>query len=177
MSLAFDENGRPFIILREQEKKKRTKGLEAHKVNILAATTVANLMKTSLGPKGMDKLLVSPDGDVIVTNDGATILEKMEIHHQTARLLAELSASQDNEIGDGTTGVVVLAGAILQQAQKLLDKGIHPLKIADGFDKACEIAVARLDEIQQELDIKKNDYSYLRKCATTSLGSKVVSKC
>jgi T-complex protein 1 subunit epsilon len=134
-------------------------------------------MKTSLGPKGMDKLLVSPDGDVIVTNDGATILEKMEIHHQTARLLAELSASQDNEIGDGTTGVVVLAGAILEQAQKLLDKGIHPLKIADGFDQACEIAVARLDEIKQELDIQKDDYSYLRKCATTSLGSKVVSKC
>lgn len=92
----------------------------------MAARTVASLLKTSLGPKGMDKMLVSPDGEVIVTNDGATILEKMEvsiithnydqIHHQTARLLAELSASQDNEIGDGTTGVVVLAGAILEQA-------------------------------------------------------------
>ena len=73
----------------------------------MAARTVASLLKTSLGPKGMDKMLVSPDGDVIITNDGATILEKMEIHHQTAKLLAELSASQDNEIGDGTTGVVV----------------------------------------------------------------------
>merc|ERR1711957_1098861 len=155
----------PFIILREQEKKKRVKGLEAHKVDIQAATTVAKLLRTSLGPKGMDKMLVSPDGDVIITNDGATILEKMEIHHQTAKLLAELSASQDNEIGDGTTGVVVLAGAILEQAQKLIDKGIHPLKIADGFEQACEIA------------IKKNDYSYLRQCATTALGSKVVSKC
>lgn len=134
MSLAFDENGRPFIILREQEKKKRVKGLDAHKINIMAARTVASLLKTSLGPKGMDKMLVSPDGEVIITNDGATILEKMEIHHQTAKLLAELSASQDNEIGDGTTGVVVLAGAILEQAQKLLDRGIHPLKIADGFD-------------------------------------------
>merc|ERR1712127_474426 len=138
MSLAFDENGRPFIILREQEKKKRIKGLEAHKINIMAARTVASLMKTSLGPKGMDKMLVSPDGDVIVTNDGATILEKMEIHHQTARLLAELSASQDNEIGDGTTGVVVLAGAILEQAQKLLDKGIHPLKIISKSGGAIE---------------------------------------
>lgn len=115
MSLAFDESGRPFIILREQSKKKRVKGLEAHKVsnlqnnhlhhfkqkyssffkqiNILAARTVASLLKTSLGPKGMDKMLVSPDGDVIITNDGATILEKMEIHHQTAKLLVELSAS------------------------------------------------------------------------------------
>lgn len=154
MSLAFDENGRPFIILREQEKKKRVKGLMAHRVsyfsqnsfispiltllldqiNIMAARTVATMLKTSLGPMGMDKMLVSPDGEVIITNDGATILEKMEIHHQTARLLAELSASQDNEIGDGTTGVVVLAGAILEQAQKLIDKGLHPLKIADGFE-------------------------------------------
>lgn len=143
----------------------------------MAARTVASLLKTSLGPKGMDKMLVSPDGDVIVTNDGATILEKMEIHHQTARLLAELSASQDNEIGDGTTGVVVLAGAILEQAQKLLDKGIHPLKIADGFEQACEIAVKRVEEIAEELDISKNNYEFLRKCATTALGSKVVSKC
>jgi T-complex protein 1 subunit epsilon len=125
----------------------------------------------------MDKMLVSPDGDVIVTNDGATILEKMEIHHQTARLLAELSASQDNEIGDGTTGVVVLAGAILEQAQKLLDKGIHPLKIADGFEQACEIAVANVAKVAEPIDIKKNDYEFLRKCATTALGSKVVSKC
>lgn len=177
MSIAFDENGRPFIILREQEKKKRVKGLEAHKINIMAARTVASLMKTSLGPKGMDKMLVSPDGEIIITNDGATILEKMEIHHQTAKLLVELSASQDNEIGDGTTGVVVLAGAILEQAQKLLEKGIHPLKIADGFDKACDIAVKKVDEIQEEISITKNDHEFLRKCAKTALGSKVVSKC
>ena len=133
-------------------------------------------------------MLVSPDGEVIITNDGATILEKMEvsnqrdanslqIHHQTAKLLVELSASQDNEIGDGTTGVVVLAGAILDQAQKLLDKGIHPLKIADGFDKACEIAVNHLDTIKEEVNIMKKDHSYLRQCAMTALGSKVVSQC
>ena len=101
----------------------------------------------------------------------------MQIHHQTARLLAELSASQDNEIGDGTTGVVVLAGAILEQAQKLLERGIHPLKIADGFERACDIAVGRIDEIQEELDIFKNDHAKLRACAKTALGSKVVSKC
>ena len=84
---------------------------------------------------------------MLVTNDGATILEKMEVQHQTARLLVELSKSQDNEIGDGTTGVVVFAGALLEQAQKLLDKGIHPLKIADGFERACDIAVKRIDSI------------------------------
>ena len=101
----------------------------------------------------------------------------MEVHHQTARLLVELSKSQDNEIGDGTTGVVVLAGALLEQAQKLLDKGIHPLKIADGFERACDIAVKRIEQIQEEIDIQKNNNEFLKKCATTSLGSKVVSKC
>ena len=176
MSLVFDEYGRPFVILREQETKKRIKGLEAHKANIIAAKAVAGLLKTSLGPKGMDKLLVSPDSDVLVTNDGATIMEKMEVEHQTARLLVDLSRSQDNEIGDGTTGVVVLAGALLEQAQQLLDKGIHPLKVADGFDKACEIAVAQVERIAKELDIEKNDHEELKKCAVTALGSKVVSK-
>ena len=122
-------------------------------------------MRTSLGPKGMDKMLVSPDGDVIVTNDGATILEKMEVQHQTARLLVELSKSQDNEIGDGTTGVVVFAGALLEQAQKLLDKGIHPLKIADGFERACDIATKRIESIQEEIDIQKNNNEFLKKCA------------
>ena len=91
--------------------------------------------------------------------------------------MVELSASQDNEIGDGTTGVVVLAGAILEQAQKLLERGLHPLKIADGFEKACDIAVNKLDAIKEELNITKNDHNYLRKCAITALGSKVVSHC
>jgi T-complex protein 1 subunit epsilon len=155
MSLAFDEFGRPILIIREQARKTRVKGLEAHKANILAARTVANLVRTSLGPKGMDKMLVSPDGDVIVTNDGATILEKMEVEHQTARLLVDLSKSQDAEIGDGTTGVVVFAGALLEQAQLLLDKGLHPLRVADGFERACEIAVEKIKEIAKELDIQK----------------------
>lgn len=91
--------------------------------------------------------------------------------------MVELSQSQDNEIGDGTTGVVVLAGALLEQAQKLLDKGIHPLKIADGFEKACDIAVQRIEQIQEEVNIEKNEHAFLKKCAITALGSKVVSKC
>lgn len=86
-------------------------------------------------------MLVSPDADIVVTNDGATIVEKMEIEHPTAKLMVELSQSQDNEIGDGTTGVVVLAGALLEQATNLIDKGLHPLKIADGFERASDIAV------------------------------------
>jgi T-complex protein 1 subunit epsilon len=99
------------------------KGLEAHKANILAARAVTNIMRSSLGPMGMDKMLVSPDGDVTVSNDGATILEKMDVEHQIGKLLVELSQSQDDEIGDGTTGVVVFAGALLEEAEKMLEKG------------------------------------------------------
>eukprot|EP00744_Colponema_vietnamica_P000456 GILI01000823.1.p1 GENE.GILI01000823.1~~GILI01000823.1.p1 ORF type:complete len:553 (+),score=183.87 GILI01000823.1:51-1661(+) len=175
MSLAYDEFGRPFIIIREQSQKSRVKGLEAYKANITAARTVANILRTSLGPKGMDKMLVSPDGDVVVTNDGATILEEMEVEHQTARLLVELSKSQDNEIGDGTTGVVVMAGALLEHAQLLLDKGLHPLRIAEGYEQACQIAVQRCHEVAEDINIMENDHEQLVRAAMTSLGSKVVS--
>lgn len=176
MSLAFDEFGRPFIILRDQGTKKRMKGIDAFKSNILAARSVASTLRTSLGPKGMDKMLVSPDGDVVVTNDGATIVEKMEIEHPTAKLLVELSQSQDNEIGDGTTGVVVLAGALLEQAQHLIEMGLHPLKISDGFDKACDLAVKRLNEIAEEINITEQNHERLIEAAMIALGSKVVSK-
>ena len=115
-----------------------------------------------MGPKGMDKMLISKDGDVTVTNDGATIVENMNVEHPIAKLLVELSKSQDNETGDGTTGVVVLAGALLEQAQKLLDKGLHPLQIIEGFDKACEYAIKHLDSIQTEINIKENNYENLK---------------
>ena len=108
------------------------------------------MLRTSLGPKGMDKMLQSPDGDVTVTNDGATILELMDVQHQVGRLLVDLSRSQDHEIGDGTTGVVVLAGALLEQAESLLDRGIHPLKIAEGYEAACRAATAELERIAVE---------------------------
>eukprot|EP00456_Euglypha_rotunda_P028059 TRINITY_DN2231_c0_g1_i6.p1 TRINITY_DN2231_c0_g1~~TRINITY_DN2231_c0_g1_i6.p1 ORF type:complete len:146 (-),score=30.52 TRINITY_DN2231_c0_g1_i6:30-467(-) len=122
--MAFDQYGRPFLILRDQGKTKRLKGIEAHKANILAGRTVANILRSSLGPTGMDKMLVSPDQDVTVTNDGATILDKMQVEHQIGKLLVELSKSQDDEIGDGTTGVVVLAGALLEESEKMLEKEI-----------------------------------------------------
>ena len=137
---------------------------------------MSNALKSSIGPKGMDKMLISKDGDVMVTNDGATIVENMNIDHPIAELLVELSKSQDNETGDGTTGVVILAGALLEQAQKLLDKGLHPLQIIEGYDKACEFAVAHLESIATEIDIKKNNQENLKKAAKTALGSKVVSK-
>ncbi|KAI0034226.1 chaperonin Cpn60/TCP-1 family [Vararia minispora EC-137] len=173
---ATDEYGRPFIILREQAKKTRSHGVEAIKTHILAARTVANIIRTSLGPRGLDKILISPDGEITVTNDGATILGQMEVDHPIAKLLVELSKSQDDEIGDGTTGVVVLAGALLEQSEALLDRGIHPIRIADGFDRACAIAVQNLDKIADRIEYSKENTENLLKTAMTSLGSKIVSK-
>ncbi len=177
MSLTFDEYGRPFLIVREQDKKTRLTGIHATKSHILAAKTVSDILRTSLGPKGLDKILISPDGEVTVTNDGATILGQIEVEHQIAKLLVELSKSQDDEIGDGTTGVVVLAGALLEQAEELLDKGIHPIKIADGYEAACNLAVKHLDSISESISFSTNDTSVLYRTAMTSLGSKIVTKC
>jgi len=173
--LAIDEYGNPFIIMEEQAKKKRLKGLEAHKANILAAKAIAESIRTSMGPKGMDKMVVGPDGDVLVTNDGATILEKMDVQHQIAKLLVDLSKSQDNEIGDGTTGVVVMAGSMLEEAMGLIEKGIHPLRVAQGYERACEVAVKRVEEIARKVDLEADDRAALKKAACTALGSKVVS--
>jgi len=173
--LCVDEAGNPFIIMEEQGKKKRITGIDAHKSNILAAKAVAESIRSSMGPKGMDKMVVGPDGDVIVTNDGATILEKMDVQHHIAKLLVDLSRSQDSEIGDGTTGVVVMAGAMLDEAMNLIEKGIHPLRIAYGYEKACDVAVKKIEEIAKTIDIQQDDRAALRKAAATALGSKVVS--
>ncbi|KAJ1759065.1 T-complex protein 1 subunit epsilon [Coemansia sp. RSA 2523] len=172
-----DEYGRPFIIVREQDKKARTTGIEATKAHIMAAKTVANIVRTSLGPRGLDKILISPDGDITISNDGATIMSQMAIENQIGKLLVELSKSQDDEIGDGTTGIVVLAGALLEQAEELLDRGIHPIRISDGFEQACKIAVAHLDKVSDVIPWSKDNTSDLFKCAKTSLGSKIVNKC
>jgi len=173
--LAVDEYGNPFIIMEEQAKKKRLTGVDAHKANILAAKAIADSVRSSMGPKGMDKMVVGPDGDVTVTNDGATILDKMDVGHQIAKLLVELSKSQDNEIGDGTTGIVVMAGALLEKSLELIEKGIHPLRVSSGYEKACEVAVKRVEAIAKVVDIQANDQAALKKAACTALGSKVVS--
>ncbi|KAK0543760.1 T-complex protein 1 subunit epsilon [Tilletia horrida] len=173
---AQDEYGRPYIIVRDQGKKTRAHGTEAIKNHIAAARTVANIVKTSLGPRGLDKILISPDGEIQVTNDGATIMRGMELEHQIAKLLVQLSKSQDDEIGDGTTGVVVLAGALLEQSESLIDRGIHPMRIADGFDRACAIAVSELEKVADRVEFSKSDVGELMKVAKTCLGSKIVSK-
>ncbi|KAJ6430362.1 hypothetical protein OIU84_021711 [Salix udensis] len=168
MALAFDEFGRPFVIIKEQDQKVRLRGLDAQKANIASGMAVSRILRTSLGPKGMDKMLQSPDGDVTITNDGATILEKMDVDNQIAKLLVELSRSQDYEIGDGTTGVVVLAGALLEQSQKLLERGIHPIRVAEGYETASRIAVEHLEKISQKFDFGVNNIEPLvRTCMTT----------
>merc|ERR1712002_21744 len=174
-SLAFDEFGRPFMILKDEMAQNRLTGNDAIKSHIIAAKAVANILKTSLGPKGLDKLMVSADGDVTITNDGATILKNMDVEHQVAKLMVQLSQSQDNEIGDGTTGVVVLCGALMEQAEHLIDEGIHPIRIADGYSRAAEVACAKLDEMSESFAVDNRED--LIKVAMTTLSSKIVSRC
>lgn len=139
----------------------------------MAAKAVAGTLKSSLGPKGLDKLLVSPDGDIAVTNDGRSILEKMNAEHQIAKLLVQLSIAQDDEVGDGTTSVVVLAGALLEQAEKLIDKGIHPIIIADGFELAAKKCLLVLDQISEPFEFSRTNKQPLIDTAMTTLSSKM----
>jgi len=176
-ALAFDEYGRPFIIIRDQDSKSRLSGIDAHKSHIMAAKSIATTLKSSLGPKGLDKMMISPDGEVTITNDGATILNQMDVENQIAKLMVQLAKSQDDEIGDGTTGVVVLAGALMEQAESLLDRGIHPIRIADGYEMAAKIAVAHLDKIAESYPIDLNNLEPLIKTAMTTLGSKIINRC
>lgn len=173
VAYAQDEYGNPFIVVREQGKKTRAQGTQAIKDHIQAARTVSTIVRTSLGPRGLDKILISPDGDIQVTNDGATIMANMELEHQIAKLLVELSKSQDDEIGDGTTGVVVLAGALLEQSEALIDRGIHPIRIADGFERACDLAVEAIEKSADTVEFDRTHIDELLKVAKTSLGSKM----
>lgn len=174
--VAQDEMGRPFIIVRDQGNKKRQHGIEAKKSHILAARSIASIIKTSLGPRGLDKILISPDGDITITNDGATILSQIQLDNEIAKLLVQLSKAQDDEIGDGTTGVVVLASALLDQSLELIEKGIHPIKIANGFDEASKLAIRRLESTADDIVTDSQLDDLLFKAARTSLGSKIVSK-
>lgn len=142
--------------------------------NMVAAKAVADAIRTSLGPRGMDKMIQSGNGDVTITNDGATILNQMKVVHPTARMLVELSKAQDVTAGDGTTTVVVVAGSLLDAAEKLLAKGLHPSTISDAFQKAAAKAEEILEGMSQPVDL--NDTDLLTKIAATSLNSKMVSQ-
>ncbi|CAB4055448.1 CCT4 [Lepeophtheirus salmonis] len=153
---------------------KYSKPAEIRSSNIQAGRALADAVRTSLGPKGMDKMIQDPKGDVIITNDGATILDKMRVVHPSAKMLVELSKAQDAEAGDGTTTVVVLAGSLLEAADKLLKKGIHPSIISESFQKAALNSVQILTSMAGKVDL--SDRESLLKSANTSLNSKVVSQ-
>jgi len=153
---------------------KNSKPEEIRKSNIQAAKALSDAIRTSLGPRGMDKMIQDPKGEVTITNDGATILSQMCVVHPAARMLVELSKAQDIEAGDGTTSVCVIAGSLLEAADKLLKKGIHPTTISDSFQKAAAKSVSILTEMAVPLDL--SDRESLLKSANTSLNSKVVSQ-
>jgi len=158
----------------ELKSSKHAKDKDVRTSNIVAARAVADCIRTSLGPKGMDKMIQQSNGQVLITNDGATILEKMEVAHPAAKMLVELSKSQDIEAGDGTTSVVVLTGALLEKAQILLDQGVHPSILADSWKRGCEKAISILEEMAVPVDMSDKE-SMVRSCVT-SLNSKVVSQ-
>ena len=163
--------GVQVIILKEGTQ--RTTGKDAQRNNILAAKVVAQTVRTTLGPRGMDKMLVSTIGDVIITNDGATIMKELDVQHPAAKMLVEVAKTQDNEVGDGTTTAVVLTGELLEKAETLLDKDIHPTVLVEGYKKAAEKAREILDSLAERID--PNDAETLRKIAMTAMGTKGVT--
>ncbi len=160
--------GQQILILREGSQ--RTKGREAQNNNIMAAKAVAAAVRTTLGPKGMDKMLVDSLGDIVITNDGATILKEMDIEHPAAKMIVEVAKTQDDEVGDGTTTAAVLAGEFLKNAEELLEQGVHPTVIASGY----RLASLKAREILQTLAkrVTANDRDLLLKIATTALTGK-----
>ena len=159
---------KPVVLMPEDIQ--RIIGKDAQRNNIWAAKMVADVVKTTLGPKGMDKMLVSPTGDIVITNDGVTILEEMQIEHPAAKMMVEIAKTQDEEVGDGTTTVVMIAGKLLENAEKLLDKKIHPTVITRGY----RIAAERCQEILNEIGLRitPNDEDILKQIAMTSMTGK-----
>src|SRR6476646_6547163 len=161
----------PIVVLKEGTTE--TKDKDAQRNNITAAKLVAELVKSSLGPRGMDKMLVDPLGDVTITNDGATILKDIDVQHPAAKMMVEVSKSIDNEVGDGTTSSVVFTGALLAKAEELINKDVHPSVIVDGYTAASEQALKILQKLAVKVDT--NDKQQLQKIARTSMDSKLVS--
>ena len=162
----------PVVLLKEGTSE--TKGNEAQKNNIQAAKIIAEIVRTSLGPRGMDKMLVDSLGDVTITNDGATILKEIDVQHPAAKMLVEIAKTTDNEVGDGTTSAVILAGSLLEHAETLLNQDVHPTIIVDGYRKAAKKAKQFLQDIADKTS--GNDRAILLKIAKTSMQTKLVRK-
>jgi thermosome len=172
LSSPAQAGGVPVLVLKEGSN--RSRGREAQHGNITAAKIVAESVRSALGPKGMDKMLVDSFGDVTITSDGRTILDEMDIQHPAAKMLVEVAKTQDNEAGDGTTSAVIIAGELLNKAEELIDKNIHPTIIIDGYKKAAEKALETLEKLAIPVDLKKQEY--LKKVAITAMASKLVAE-
>src|SRR5689334_4168404 len=147
--------GQPVIILKEGSGESR--GREAQRNNIAAAKLIAEVVRTSLGPRGMDKMLVDSMGDVTITNDGATMLKELDVQHPAAKMMVEISKATDNEVGDGTTSVVVLAGALIEKAEDLINKDVHPTIIVDGYRTSAAKTIEVLNNIAQKIAGNEKD--------------------
>lgn len=164
--------GQPILILKEGAS--RAQGKEAQYNNITAAKTIAESIRSSLGPKGMDKMLVDSFGDVTITNDGATILDEIEVQHPAAKMMVEIAKTQDDEVGDGTTTAVVIAGELLTKAEELINHDVHPTVIVDGYVKASDQALKALNNIGIKVDPDNRDY--LTKVANISVSTKILGE-
>ncbi|UCD27209.1 MAG: TCP-1/cpn60 chaperonin family protein [Candidatus Bathyarchaeota archaeon] len=170
--LSTQAGGVPVLVLKEGSS--RSRGHEAQHANIMAAQIVAEAVKSALGPKGMDKMLVGSFGDVTITSDGRTILDEMDIQHPAAKMMVEVAKTQDEEVGDGTTTAVIVAGELLGNAEELVDKKVHPTVIIDGYRKAADKALETLEKIA--ITVKPTDKESLKKVAMTSMASKLVAQ-
>jgi len=168
--LTTTKSGQPVLILKEGTT--RSRGREAQRNNIMAARVIGEVLKTTLGPRGMDKMLIDSLGDITITNDGATILDEMEVEHPAGKMMVEVAKTQDDMVGDGTTTAVVLAGELLKKAEELLEQNIHPTVIVSGYRKAVQKAIETINNIAIPVNIE--DRETLRKVALTSMSSKAV---
>jgi thermosome len=168
--LTTTASGQPVLILKEGTT--RSRGREAQRNNIMAARIIGEVLKTTLGPRGMDKMLIDSLGDITITNDGAAILNEMEVDHPAAKMMVEIAKTQDDMVGDGTTTAVVLAGELLKRAEELLDQNIHPTILVSGYRKAAQNAMETINKISIPVDIE--DRETMRKVAVTSMASKAV---
>jgi archaeal chaperonin len=168
--LTTTNSGQPVLILKEGTT--RSRGKEAQRNNITAARVIGEVLKTTLGPRGMDKMLIDNLGDITITNDGATILNEIEVEHPAAKMMVEIAKTQDDMVGDGTTTAVVLASELLKKAEELLDQNIHPIILVTGYRKAAQKAIEVVGKNAVPIDVK--DKKMMLKVALTSMGSKAV---
>ena len=170
MAYLTTQAGQPVIILKEGTA--RSRGREARRNNFMAAQVVAEVVRTTLGPRGMDKMLIDSLGDITITNDGAAILDEIDVEHPAAKMMVEVAKTQDDEVGDGTTTAVIFAGELLRKAEELLNQNIHPTVIVSGYRKAVQKAIEALSKVGITADLK--DREILKKVAMTAMASKAV---